>query len=54
MYGYLAEVRSKLRESVSRLHKDIKGISIGIMGIGDYCDSVSANTVHSCFFPRRP
>ena len=36
MYCYLEEVRKRIHESVSRLHRDIPEIRIGIMAVGDY------------------
>jgi len=44
MYGHLNEVRKKLHESVERLHRDIKGIRIGVLAIGDYCDACNPNS----------
>lgn len=41
MYPCLAQVRKKLRGTVSRLMKEIPGIRIGIIAHGDYCDAGS-------------
>lgn len=42
MYCYLQEVRKRIHESVSRLHRDIPEIRIGIIAVGDYvCDLVT-------------
>ncbi|MCP3099943.1 VWA domain-containing protein [Myxococcus sp. K15C18031901] len=41
MYPCLAQVRTKLRGTVSRLMKEIPGIRIGIIAHGDYCDAGS-------------
>lgn len=39
MYCYLQEVRKRIHEAVSRLHRDIPDIRIGILAIGDYVRS---------------
>lgn len=36
--GCLAEVRKKVKETITRLMKDIPKIRIGIIAHGDYCD----------------
>jgi len=41
MYSCLETVRTKLRETCERLTSDIPNIRIGIIAIGDYCDSHS-------------
>ena len=38
MYPCLAEVRRKVKATVSRLFKDIPGIRVGVIAHGDYCD----------------
>ena len=38
MYPCLTQVRRKIKESVTRLIKEIPGIRIGIIAHGDYCD----------------
>jgi hypothetical protein len=43
MYCYLAEVRKRIHESVSRLHRDIPEIRIGVMAVGDYVRSFSSS-----------
>lgn len=48
----MVEVRKKLQESVERLHRDIKGIRIGIMAIGDYCDSATTYGMARTTVPR--
>ncbi|GAM20505.1 hypothetical protein SAMD00019534_036800, partial [Acytostelium subglobosum LB1] len=42
MSGVIKEVREKVRETVSRLIKEIPSIRIGIIGLGDYCDTLNA------------
>ncbi|XP_074659039.1 uncharacterized protein LOC141911864 [Tubulanus polymorphus] len=42
MYSCLEQVRTKLRETVTRLLRDIPTIRIGIIGHGDYCDDTTA------------
>jgi len=41
MYSCLDTVRTKLRETCERLTSDIPNIRIGVIAIGDYCDSHS-------------
>ncbi len=41
MYPCLAQVRRKLRETVTRLFKQIPGLRVGIIAHGDYCDEGS-------------
>jgi hypothetical protein len=41
MYPCLGQVRKRVRESVTRLTKDVPGIRIGIIAHGDYCDKNS-------------
>jgi len=48
MGSCIAEVRKKLDETVERLLKDIPNIRIGIMAVGDYCDSLSTYVVTYC------
>eukprot|EP00918_Siedleckia_nematoides_P075598 GHVU01165490.1.p1 GENE.GHVU01165490.1~~GHVU01165490.1.p1 ORF type:complete len:495 (+),score=68.54 GHVU01165490.1:193-1677(+) len=38
MYSCLTQVRTKLRETIDRLLRDIPNIRIGIIAQGDYCD----------------
>ncbi|XP_072029279.1 uncharacterized protein [Amphiura filiformis] len=45
MYSYLTEVRSRLRETVTRLLRDIPNIRIGIIAHGDYCDQHSSYVI---------
>ena len=45
MYGHLAEVRKKLRETITRLHRDVPNIRIGVIAVGDYCDQNSSYVV---------
>jgi len=45
MSACLAQVRNKVKETVTRLTKDIPNIRIGIIGHGDYCDAKNAITV---------
>ncbi|KAK3799306.1 hypothetical protein RRG08_048813 [Elysia crispata] len=45
MYGYLREVRQKLRQCCTRLLQDIPNIRISIIAQGDYCDSESQYAV---------
>ena len=40
MYCYLEEVRKRIHESVSRLHRDIPDIRIGIIAVGDYVRTI--------------
>ena len=39
MYPALTQVRREIESTVKRLYKDIRGIKIGIIAHGDYCDS---------------
>ena len=45
MYSCLAQVRTNIEETSKRLFAEIKGIKIGIIAIGDYCDSLSTYVV---------
>jgi hypothetical protein len=41
MYPCLTQVRRKIKDTVTRLIKEISGIKIGIIAHGDYCDAGS-------------
>ncbi|KAH3761121.1 Ras GTPase [Pelomyxa schiedti] len=41
MYSVLQQVRDTIEQACERLVKEIKGIRIAIMAIGDYCDGVT-------------
>lgn len=41
MYPCLAQVRRRLRETLSRLFKEIPGLRVGLIAHGDYCDEGS-------------
>src|SRR5689334_17295244 len=45
MAACLGEVRQKVKETVTRLMKDIPKIRIGIIAHGDYCDNNRAITM---------
>ena len=42
MYACLGEVRRTLKETITRLQKDIPGIRIAVIAHGDYCDQGSS------------
>jgi hypothetical protein len=42
MYPCLTEVRSSIKEIVTRLFKEVPGIRMGIVAHGDYCDEKSS------------
>lgn len=41
MYPCLTQVRRKIKETVTRLFKEVPGIRVGIIAHGDYCDKGS-------------
>lgn len=42
MFGYLEEIREKLRDLIQRLQADIPCIRLAVMAHGDYCDAASS------------
>lgn len=48
MYSCLAQVRTNIEQTVTRLLKEIPDIRIAIMAIGDYCDAQSKYVVSIC------
>ncbi|GFR71866.1 von Willebrand factor type A [Elysia marginata] len=42
MFGYLEEIRAKLRELIQRLQADIPAIRVAVIAHGDYCDASSS------------
>jgi Mg-chelatase subunit ChlD len=46
MYPCLTQVRKKVKTSVKRLFNDLKGIKIGVIAHGDYCDKKIYVTKH--------
>ena len=54
MAGIIRKVRSEVKTTCERLMRDIPGIRISIMIIGDYCDQVTSYVVHSLDFSNNP
>jgi hypothetical protein len=45
MYPALTQARRNIKESVTKLHKEIPGIRIGVVAHGDYCDAGYTYTI---------
>ena len=54
MSSIIQKVRSEVKTTCERLMRDIPGIRISIMTIGDYCDELTSYVVHSLDFSNNP